>query len=72
MPRTGVISHIALSASDYEESKKFYNFFLADILGYRKIMEVSYLTMWSLDSGESKNVSTLLLFFFLAVRFLDH
>ncbi|KAG0264316.1 hypothetical protein BG011_007064 [Mortierella polycephala] len=51
MVKTGTISHIALSASDYEKSKKFYSFLLCDLLGYTKVMDQPYCTMWTLDSS---------------------
>lgn len=47
MAKTGSISHISLSCQDYEASKKFYDFLLATLLGYKKVMEEPYCTMWS-------------------------
>ncbi|KAF9081363.1 hypothetical protein BGX27_004955 [Mortierella sp. AM989] len=57
MAKTGTISHISLSTSDYEQSKKFYNFLLVDLLGYKKTVEHPYYTMWVLSSGEAICVS---------------
>ncbi|KAF9438151.1 hypothetical protein BGZ76_009525 [Entomortierella beljakovae] len=57
MAKTGTFNHLSLSASNYEVSKKFYNFFLVDLLGYTLIMEHPYYTMWKLPTGEAICVS---------------
>ncbi|KAF9135092.1 hypothetical protein BGW39_004724 [Mortierella sp. 14UC] len=57
MPKTGTLSHISLSVSDYEAGKKYYNFLLADLLGYKKVAEQPYFTMWVLPSGEGVCIS---------------
>jgi len=58
MSKTGSISHICLSTEDYEASKKFYSFLLVDLMGYKKVMEEPYCTMWSGGvAGESIAVS---------------
>ncbi|KAI8605139.1 glyoxalase/bleomycin resistance protein/dioxygenase [Dissophora ornata] len=57
MSLTGTLHHIALSASDYEASRTFYQFLLADLLGYKKVMEQPYCTMWSHHSGTRVAVS---------------
>ncbi|KAF9922825.1 hypothetical protein FBU30_007033 [Linnemannia zychae] len=51
MPKTGAIGHVALSASDYEVSKKYYNLILVDILGYKLLTEHPFYTMWSHPLG---------------------
>ncbi|KAF9086348.1 hypothetical protein BGX29_012110 [Mortierella sp. GBA35] len=57
MPKTGAISHISLSVSDYEAGKKYYSFLLVDLLGYKLVMEHPYYTMWALSTGECICVS---------------
>ncbi|KAK3813742.1 MAG: Glyoxalase/Bleomycin resistance protein/Dihydroxybiphenyl dioxygenase [Linnemannia gamsii] len=57
MPKTGTFSHISLSVSDYDNGKKYYDFLLADLLGYKKVMEHPYYTMWTLPSGECVCIS---------------
>ncbi|KAF9152835.1 hypothetical protein BG015_004616 [Linnemannia schmuckeri] len=52
MPKTGTISHVSLSVSDYEAGKKYYSHLLVDILGYKQVAEHPYYTMWALSSGE--------------------
>ncbi|KAF9913108.1 hypothetical protein EC991_003567 [Linnemannia zychae] len=47
MPKTGTLNHISLSVSDYEAGKKYYDFLLADLLGYNKVVENQYFTMWT-------------------------
>ncbi|KAG0298334.1 hypothetical protein BGZ98_000234 [Dissophora globulifera] len=51
MSSTGAISHIALSASDFEASKKFYKFLLVDLLGYKQVMDKPYVSMFGQEGG---------------------
>ncbi|KAF9545426.1 hypothetical protein EC957_010956 [Mortierella hygrophila] len=57
MPKTGTISHVSLSVSDYEVSKKYYTLLLVDILGYKQVADHPYYSMWSLPSGEAICIS---------------
>ncbi|KAG0207739.1 hypothetical protein BGX28_001072 [Mortierella sp. GBA30] len=57
MRHTGAINHIALSASDYDKSRRFYNFLLKDLMGYKRILEEPYCTTWALKTGETISVS---------------
>ncbi|KAF9287068.1 hypothetical protein BGZ68_002282 [Mortierella alpina] len=57
MTHTGAISHISLSSSDYEASKTFYSFLLVDLMGYKRVMDMPYCTMWALPTGEVVCVS---------------
>ncbi|KAF9585063.1 hypothetical protein BGW38_004036 [Lunasporangiospora selenospora] len=47
MVHTGAVHHLSFSVQDYELSKKFYQNLLVDLLGYIKIMEQPYCTMWT-------------------------
>ncbi|KAG0323805.1 hypothetical protein BGZ99_002475 [Dissophora globulifera] len=55
MSSTGAISHIALSASDFEASKKFYKFLLVDLLGYKQVMDKPYVSMFGQEGGLSND-----------------
>ncbi|KAF8975624.1 hypothetical protein BGZ46_008978 [Entomortierella lignicola] len=57
MAKTGTINHVSLSASDYEQSKLFYQFFFTDLMGFKKTMDAPYCTMWSLGSGSGTAIA---------------
>lgn len=46
-PASGLINHISLSCSDLAKSRKFYDFFLGELLGYHTIMDQPYCVMYA-------------------------
>ncbi|KAF9336538.1 hypothetical protein BG006_008339 [Podila minutissima] len=56
-PASGLINHISLSCSDLAKSRKFYDFFLGELLGYHTIMDQPYCVMYA-KGGASLSVAT--------------
>ncbi|KAG0038228.1 hypothetical protein BGZ82_000739 [Podila clonocystis] len=46
-PASGLINHISLSCSDLVKSRKFYDFFLGELLGYHTVMDQPYCVMYA-------------------------
>ena len=57
MPKTGSIDHISLCCSAYEQSAKFYEFLLVNLLGYRQTYKGPLCTMWKGADGVCIGVS---------------